>query len=464
MKNKLNSILNFPFLVCLTILLLNDFYLKAAYPNWLTGKLSDFCGLVVFVWFWTALFPKIKSTLYFSTTLLFILWKSPYSQSFIEFFSQHFYPIDRVIDFTDLIALAILPMLFYYKPGNASRLKINPIPVALITVFAFCATSIPVPTQVFEQPQYILFKSGIKTFESSDYPGEYRVYNHDSLLIIDIRRISIDKEAPLDDEFHKVQILKDLDLRLIGEMENGYSSQGDLLDYKDLRDSLTQEGTTSITLKRDTITDELNFRNTRMDGVFKRYSEGNQLIMEGKYKNGIEDSIWTFYNLQNDIISMKYFEKGELVKTEIFEQSKLISERTFNTREEVIREKYFQLAIMAVLILGLLLKLAYNFRKSNEEDIIKMSHWSRIGVSLTLPIVIILVANLFSSIMPHSYTPFFIVVFGEAILVYALSIPVLLFIFYYLKLRSKFDLIYYILLFSLTVVLIEEWIYLRSIL
>jgi hypothetical protein len=247
-------------------------------------------------------------------------------------------------------------------------------------------------------------------------------------------------------------------------MENGYSSQGDLLDYKDLRDSLTQEGTTSITLKRDTITDELNFRNTRMDGVFKRYSEGNQLIMEGKYKNGIEDSIWTFYNLQNDIISMKYFEKGELVKTEIFEQSKLISERTFNTREEVIREKYFQLAIMAVLILGLLLKLAYNFRKSNEEDIIKMSHWSRIGVSLTLPIVIILVANLFSSIMPHSYTPFFIVVFGEAILVYALSIPVLLFIFYYLKLRSKFDLIYYILLFSLTVVLIEEWIYLRSIL
>lgn len=35
-------------LIALLILIVNDHVLKAAYPGWLTGKLSDFTGLVVF--------------------------------------------------------------------------------------------------------------------------------------------------------------------------------------------------------------------------------------------------------------------------------------------------------------------------------------------------------------------------------------------------------------------------------
>jgi hypothetical protein len=35
-------------LVCLVVLGFNDRYWKYAYPSWLTGKLSDVCGLVVF--------------------------------------------------------------------------------------------------------------------------------------------------------------------------------------------------------------------------------------------------------------------------------------------------------------------------------------------------------------------------------------------------------------------------------
>lgn len=42
MKTKLKSINNIPFLVSLVILILNDFYFKTIYHNWLTGKLSDF--------------------------------------------------------------------------------------------------------------------------------------------------------------------------------------------------------------------------------------------------------------------------------------------------------------------------------------------------------------------------------------------------------------------------------------
>src|SRR5690606_34709421 len=126
-----------------------------------------------------------------------------YSQTFIDLFSQNFYPIHRVVDITDLVALAILPITFFYKPNTSKSLNISPIPLAFLTVFSFCATSIPEPTQEFEQPQYLLFKSGIITFESSDYPSEYEVYHRDTLLIIDIKRIKIDKRAPIDDEFHK---------------------------------------------------------------------------------------------------------------------------------------------------------------------------------------------------------------------------------------------------------------------
>ncbi|MFK7937171.1 MAG: hypothetical protein AB8G22_26890 [Saprospiraceae bacterium] len=54
-----------PFILALTLLLLNDFYWKATYANFWTGKISDFAGLFVFILFWSTLFPKRKTTVYF---------------------------------------------------------------------------------------------------------------------------------------------------------------------------------------------------------------------------------------------------------------------------------------------------------------------------------------------------------------------------------------------------------------
>ena len=464
MKRKLESIINIPFLACLAILLLNDFYLKIEYHNWLTGKLSDFCGLFVFASFWTVLLPNKKQMVYFSTALVFTIWKSPYSQPFIDFFSESIYPIHRVVDITDIMALTILPIAFYYNPGPNIRIKISPIPFALLSVFSFCATSVPQPTQVFEQPQYVLFKSGITAFEDSDYPSEYKVHNLDTLVVIDIKRIRIDERASIDDEFHKVQILKDIELRLLRELTDGYRTQRKLIEYEDLRDSLTESRATLITLKLDTIIDELNFKKTRLDGNFKRYTTDNRLTIEGKYKNGVEDSIWTFYNRQNEILSRKYFENGELIKTEIFEKTKRLSQLKFNTRAETVRNKYFHLAIILVLIISLLIKLYLNFRRSEAEDIIRVSNFSGIAGSLTLPLGILMVAKVFSSVIPNSYSTFFLGIFGEAILVYVVTTPIFFIIFYLLKLRNRLDLIYHILLLSFAIVFTEEWIYLKSIL
>ena len=463
MTEKLRSITNLPFLVCLSILLINDFYLKAEYHNWLTGKLSDVCGLYVFASFWTAIVPNWKRTIYFTTAVVFVIWKSPYSQGFIDFFSDHIYVIHRVVDFSDLISLLVLPIGFYYVPNRALRLKLNPVPIAILTVISFCATSVPRPTQVFTQPQYLLFKSGIVEFVDSNHPSNYRVYDLDSLLVIGVKEIQIDERPAIDDEYHKVQILKALDLRLLKDVKEGYAVKGQLNDYKELRDSLIVGERTSLRLRLDSITENLNFVGTRVHGRFSRLSNNGQLLIDGSFKNGVEDSTWSFYDTENQLISRKYFENGELIQTEFFENANLISARNHNTREEMIRNKYFHLAIITLLIITLVSKLALNYKQSTQKDIIQLSSFKKIAGSLGLPIVVFGLAKLVSSLIPNSYSTFFFGIFGEAVLVYIVAAPLFLLVFYFLKLRNWFDLVFYIFLFSLLVVLTEEWIYLRNI-
>lgn len=88
------------FILALTILLLNDFYFKIYYGNWLTGKLSDFAGLFVFPLFWTILFPKLKDKIYFASAIIFIYWKTVYSETLLEIINQlSIIKLNRVVDF-----------------------------------------------------------------------------------------------------------------------------------------------------------------------------------------------------------------------------------------------------------------------------------------------------------------------------------------------------------------------------
>ncbi len=72
------------FILFLVLLLVNDFYLKGAFHNALTGKLSDFSGLFIFPIFWSAIFPKRKALIFIATALLFAFWKSEYSTGLIQ--------------------------------------------------------------------------------------------------------------------------------------------------------------------------------------------------------------------------------------------------------------------------------------------------------------------------------------------------------------------------------------------
>lgn len=463
MKDAFRSLNTVSFIFCLGILLLNDFYLKTAYPNWLTGKLSDFSGLYIFASFFAALFSNQKRLVYWVSGFLFVLWKSPYSQSFIDFFSLNLYPIQRVEDITDLIALTVLPLAYLSNQKHRFRFSLNPIPLALLSILAFCATSVPRPMQTFEQPQYILFKSGIVDFRDIDSFNEYYVNHADTFVIIEVKRIILNKMPSIDDEFHKVQVLKILDLLVVKESLGSLSDHKDISEYESMRDSLRIERETSITLKKDSLTDHLVFQNSRLHGTFQRFIN-NKLTIEGFFKNGIEDSVWTFYNNHAEILTKKSFHKGELVKTESFENSILQSERRFNTRDESLRNKYFHVAILFSLILGLMWILYTNFKKSGKENIKPMSHFSKIAGSLVLPIIILIIAKIISSLIPNSYSTENFGIIGECILVQGIVTPLLLFIFYVLKLRNRFDFLFYILLLSLGVVFIEESLFLNNLL
>jgi hypothetical protein len=132
------------FVVGLLVLLINDFFLKGFFGNWVTGKLSDFAGLFIFPMFLTALFPKAIRFNYIFTVLFFLFWKTGLSQPFINYINTLGFPASRVVDYTDFIAFVVLPPSYRYCTRQQ-----NAVPTAfyqkiityLIGVTAFVAFS-----------------------------------------------------------------------------------------------------------------------------------------------------------------------------------------------------------------------------------------------------------------------------------------------------------------------------------
>ncbi len=143
MKNS--KILSHGFLIGLSLLLLNDLYLKDHYHNWWTGKISDFAGLFIFPIFLSLLNHKRPLLNYIFTFLLFIFWKTEISTEPINHINEILnLNLFRIIDYTDFIAFSILPFSYYYYL-NSSSLRIKQFKPFLIglSIFSFYATSAP---------------------------------------------------------------------------------------------------------------------------------------------------------------------------------------------------------------------------------------------------------------------------------------------------------------------------------
>src|SRR5688572_9047724 len=146
MKPKTALLVHPLFLASLFILLLNDISLKYEFHNWLTGKLSDITGLFVFSFFLLVFFPRRSLHVLLFCGIFFTWWKSPFSQFFIDTSNSILpFSIVRVIDYTDLLALAVLPMSYYIFNKNKDAPTKQPAwiirIVSVICAFAFCNTS-----------------------------------------------------------------------------------------------------------------------------------------------------------------------------------------------------------------------------------------------------------------------------------------------------------------------------------
>lgn len=137
------------FVFSLVVLLLNDFYLKQQFGNVITGKLSDFTGLIVFPIFFAVLFPISKKWISLVTAVLFLVWKTPVATPFIDFFNGFsFFKIQRVVDYSDYIALIVLPLAHKIinneseeKASHNFILHLSKYSLMAASFFAICATS-----------------------------------------------------------------------------------------------------------------------------------------------------------------------------------------------------------------------------------------------------------------------------------------------------------------------------------
>jgi hypothetical protein len=160
------------FILALALLLLNDWILKDAFGNWVTGKLSDFAGLFAFALFWGALMPKHRHAAMGLIAVAFMAWKSPLSTGALAAWNAvGILPLARVVDYTDWLALSVLfpasrlldhalarggrPAPTRHSPTLARR--IAAVATAAIAMAAFMATSVAAPTYpVADHEGYLL--------------------------------------------------------------------------------------------------------------------------------------------------------------------------------------------------------------------------------------------------------------------------------------------------------------------
>jgi len=123
----LQVFLSWPFFVSLALLLLNDYYLKATYSNWVTGKLSDFAGIFLVSLVLFALVPgriRLSGCL---VALLFVLWKSAATEPIIDVVRTiGITNFGRVVDYSDLTAFVVIPLAAF--AANNQKLTMSPRP------------------------------------------------------------------------------------------------------------------------------------------------------------------------------------------------------------------------------------------------------------------------------------------------------------------------------------------------
>ncbi len=160
---------SWPGVASLCLLALNDHYLKAAHPGYLTGKLSDFAGLFLVGLLAIAVVPRRRVVVGIVIAVAFVWWKSPASQPFIDFMPRLGLPsLARTVDYWDAMGLVMVPVAFRVWSRIATFQFCGPAMRRLIAVplLAACALAIAATSEVDSYP-WAFIHFGAKTTDEA---------------------------------------------------------------------------------------------------------------------------------------------------------------------------------------------------------------------------------------------------------------------------------------------------------
>jgi len=184
------------FLVSLALLLVNDHFLKAAFPGLVTGKLSDFTGLFVVGCLMMSFSVRRQGFYLALAACLFVFWKSVYSQPLIDAWNHiGFWQVHRTVDYWDLLAI---PMLYVARVYDRHCAYIVPRKILLIPVYGVSFLAVMATSYVrdcpnnFEEHRAVFVNQtaadvvlSVKTFYTSEAPISVELtaeLDHDILL------------------------------------------------------------------------------------------------------------------------------------------------------------------------------------------------------------------------------------------------------------------------------------------
>ena len=288
MKRNKFLLLNYVFVVSIILLFINDHFLKLHFHNWFTGKFSDFLGMIIFPLFLAYIFPKLRTFSILVSFVLFIFWKSPFSEGFIDFYN-HISPIAvaRVVDYTDFIAFVFLVISFLLIKYDAllqpfKMRKISPALVLAPSVFVMMATS-PPPYYRFGSDGLVSFQDysfkmqKSKTEALDELKNRNILFKKDTLMIIrrnnisseslimngtDLKTLEVDKEILKKELERKIRFY---DYYIIDSLKIGNET------LKDIRFELEELSKSKVKIiLKSVVLEERNTNNKKLQKKFRK--------------------------------------------------------------------------------------------------------------------------------------------------------------------------------------------------
>ena len=472
------------FLIALALLLLNDFWWKYTFSNGLTGKLSDFTGLFVFSLFWTFFFPAYRKVIYIGIALFFVFWKSVYADGFIAVWNQIcFLQIGRVVDYTDYWAILVLPLAYYYETGtdlflSNTSFKLHPLPIALLSFFAFTATSTPRYSITFEHPVISLHEinDSVYELEKVNYCKSNSTYQN--------------VEEYLYSQYYECHKLDSLTLfRFHGLMRHGTAYEDQFLRDKIkcafINDSIAYDHRMrpldmalfpyykeSIHLKTYLFDElqELNFLNGHLHGTYHKWYDNGKLKEDGYYENGLEHGFWSYYSNTGDKTYEEFYDKGMLKYTRHY-NGFLAWKQPVLSRPIRLGLSGLVLMIMAVLWLLVAVKWSKTLANEKKEWYYDYANHESVLLFIAEHLIILFFAVLMALayLFAITYLPYIIPFFQHTkdgliifIILYGLLIFPFIFFFYFLKQRRIEDVCFFFIMLVLSSLLLLQFTFMQS--